>query len=438
MIFALASRNALLYLAAGLFFTACESDTATKSETDQPSQNPKKAIVAAKPAPLNVSVFLEYSGGMKGFMPLQTAANPSTEFQQRVGDLFTDTYANSAVAQRQFFLCLEDSISKPVKYQQMMAYVQGEKPKEAALGTELPDLLNAVLARPAASREVSVVVSDFIYGPKNGAPLSQIKNRIRIALVEASKAGLAIAVYAETSRFYGTFHPAVKAPKASRQLGGERLPYYIWVVGPPALVARYTRAALTRPTAQYAGFGLSLGKVPAVAVLTGLPAKSALLPTAGVSCDGMNGAACQNLDVDLDGGAPAEFTVALNISALSPAWQQPAFLAAQLHLQVAAGTTAAIVPGSLRAVAQAAGPLAGYTHTVRVRLSAVASGSTALRFVLPAPDALPGWVGQWSTENDNQPAPRTYRLTEVLAGVRASYPAALPPVFTAVLTLNKE
>jgi hypothetical protein len=83
--------------------------------------------------------------------------------------------------------------------------------------------------------------------------------------------------------------------------------------------------------------------------------------------------------------------------------------------------------------------LQAYTHTLRLHLSDFPKSGGQLRLTLPAP-GIPAWVAQRSTENDNQPGPvpHTYRLTEIMSGVREAFPQALPPVFTATFTLAQE
>ena len=93
-----------------------------------------------------------------------------------------------------------------------------------------------------------------------------------------------------------------------------------------------------------------------------------------------------------------------------------------------AGTTTVRVDG-----------LSGYTHTLRLHLTALPKQPAMLRISLPAPET-PAWVGAWTTQNDNQPSnpPRTYRLSEVIAGVRGALPDALPPVFSTQFTLTQD
>lgn len=402
----------------------------------QPAPGP--AATASAPAaapPLRVSVFLEYSGGMKGFVPRATAATQPTEFQTRVGRLLTETYSNPAVTGARFYILSKDTVREPVKFADLLGVVQGRQ-ERAALGTELPDILSSVLGRPGAASEVSVIISDFVYGAADKSGSSQLPNLIEVALAPVRRRGLAVAVLGEVSRYEGTFHPAVITPVTKRVLKNGHLPYYAWVVGPPAAVARYLGTVLPADAAggQQAFFGLSFPATPAAVVL---PASGPLAPSGEASISFAGATASRALDVQ-NARQGAEFTVALNLSELPAAWQQPAFLGQNLQVQLPGGA-ASLVPGGVRRLSsdeRNAAALAPYTHAVRLRLSGLPAGTSTLTLRLPAPE-VPAWVAQWSTENDNLPGPvpHTYRLAGILAGLRAAFPAAPAPVFAATFTL---
>ena len=423
---------------AGAFFGAvallssCSTEPAetTARKPAKGSQTVAENSTTAEPAPLNVSVYLEYSGGMKGFVPRGSAATQPTEFQQRIGALITETQVSPAVAARKYFLC-ENAAPKAVKFDQLRNLVQGNV-AQAALGTELPQMLDGILSQPKATEEVSVVISDFIYGPEDGSAFSQLPNLIRTAIAPVSQKQLAVAVFGEASRFYGSYFPAVKTPVPKRTLKGEKVPYYIWVIGPPTLVARYTAEVFKNAPAQQAFFGLKTS-APAFAPLLLKLADPKMKPSGSVFGEG-NGL---TMNVSED---PAEFTVGLNLKELPAAWQQSAFLAQHMQVRLPNGQ-ASLVPNSVRTLTddeQSGQPmLAPYTHLMRLRVTKLASPTATLTIALPAPET-PDWVSAWSTTNDNTPAPRTFGLDQILAGVRQSYPTPLPAVFTVQLPLKKE
>ena len=424
---------------AGLFFgsisllTACGSEPA-ETTAAKPAKGPKattEAPAATEAAPLHVSVFLEYSGGMKGFVPRGGADKPATEFQKRIGALITETQVNGAVAERKYYLC-ENAAPRPVKFTELRDVVQGEV-SQAALGTELPQMLEGILNRPKAGEEVSVVISDFIYGPARKSDFSQLPNLIRTAIAPVSRQQLAVAVFGETSRFYGSYFPAVKTPVQKRTLDGEKVPYYVWVIGPPAQVARYAAEVFKNAPAQQAFFGLKTSTPAFAPLLTKLTDPK--LKSSGGTVYAENNGLTLNPSDD-----PVDFSVGLDLKGLPAAWQNPAFLAQHLLVRLPNGQ-ASLLPNSVRPLTdeeQSGQPiLAPYTHVVRLRVSKLAAPTATLTMSLPAPET-PDWVAAWSTTNDNTPAPRTFGLDQILTGIRQSYPTTLPAVFTVQLPLKND
>ncbi|MFD2721376.1 hypothetical protein ACFST9_21855 [Hymenobacter monticola] len=424
---------------AGVFFgtvsllTACNSEPAetTASKPTKTSKATTEAPATTEAAPLRVSVFLEYSGGMKGFVPRGGADKPATEFQKRIGALITETQVNGAVAERKYYLC-ENAAPRPVKFEELRDVVQGEV-SQAALGTELPQMLEGILNRPKAGEEVSVVISDFIYGPARKSDFSQLPNLIRTSIAPVSRQQLAVAVFGETSHFYGSYFPAVKTPVQKRALNGEKVPYYVWVIGPPAQVARYAAEVFKNAPAQQAFFGLKTSTPAFAPLLTKLTDPK--LKSSGGTVYAENNGLTLNPSDD-----PVDFSVGLDLKELPAAWQQPAFLAQHLQVRLPNGQ-ASLLPNSVRPLTdeeQSGQPvLAPYTHVVRLRVSKLAAPTATLTLSLPAPET-PDWVAAWSTTNDNTPAPRTFGLDQLLTGVRQSYPTPLPAVFTVQLPLKND
>ena len=423
---------ALTALLSGCGEVADTTQTATPPAT---AAKPAPATAPDRAAPLPANVFLELSGGMRGFMPQNTTATEPTAFQQRVGQLASRTHSSPAVADAAFWLSLNKAPQK-TSYSHFREIVQGDT-HEAALGTELPAMLENILALPGAADQVNVIISDFIYGPKNQSTSALMSVSITDALAPVTKKGLAVAVLGETSRFSGNFFPAVKMPRRQVAVKGETLPYYIWVIGPPAAVGRYVNEVLppTPAATPQAYFGLTFPGVPYAAVLTQVPAGSPLAPggEGSISYDGKG--VSTKLDVS-DVTQGVDFTVALDLRQLPAAWREPVFLARGLLAEVPGGRVT-LLPGSVKLSTDP--QLSAYTHTLRLRLSNFPKTGGQLRLSLPAP-GVPAWVAQRSTQNDNQPGPvpRTYRLSEIMSGVREAFPAALPPVFTATFTLSSD
>ena len=210
LLYGLCSTSRQVFVMCGLAIglAACGDDNPPETEKAVPAAKIAAPYKEEVVTPLVVNVFLELSGGMKGFMPLNTAAMLPTAFQNRVSALASKTNSSPEVSKAQFLLGLNQT-SKAVTYNHFRDVLQGQT-KEAAKGTELPTMLENLLNSPDASNRVNVIVSDYIYGPEDAGNFTTMKPRIADALALVSKKHLAVAVIGETSRFYGTFYPAVK------------------------------------------------------------------------------------------------------------------------------------------------------------------------------------------------------------------------------------
>jgi hypothetical protein len=148
----------------------------TKMPRDNAKVAPEKgapnvaAETDAAAAPLaQVNVFLEVSGSMEGFMPKPGADASNTRFQQQVAQ-FLSELNNSSAASRKVYYRIKD---KPYRdsYQQLSGTVRGGI-KEPASSTDIPTVLDTLVSNYYAPNTVSVLISDFIYSPKNtGAPI---------------------------------------------------------------------------------------------------------------------------------------------------------------------------------------------------------------------------------------------------------------------------
>ena len=90
MLFTLASRNTLFCLAIGALFSACSGPKREDRATGSPTKEPAANVAAAKLSQINV--FVDMSGGMRGFMHANDPGRNETgsEFQRTVMDLLSD------------------------------------------------------------------------------------------------------------------------------------------------------------------------------------------------------------------------------------------------------------------------------------------------------------------------------------------------------------
>lgn len=422
-------------------------DRATEETSTEPTQTEETTTAPAKNATVNepktpaqpsqqirkVNVFLEASGGMVGFMPRGGAASSATPFQNKIAGLFTEINFNKAVGKKDYYYILEkngQSLLQKSTYNDLLKTVSAgiEKP---ALGTELPEMLEGILKESAKDNAVSVVISDFIYGPADKTKFAIIPQLIRGALNEAANKEQVISVFGFQSNFTGTFHPAVKTPVAKRQLSNVKMPYYVWVIGKQEDVLAFNQKVLKSLPEEQAHFGFNRPQ-PEFEALTKFN------PKGNVYCSSRNPeAGCKAITLDPQKDMPVEFEVGVNLENYPTPMQSSDYLKNNLVF-AGRGITGTILSVKKADAKTKANPtLEKYSHFIRVRVTEVAK-TGSLTLTLPGQE--PAWVNQWTTQNDNNPVVqpgKTFKLNEVLSGVQSLYGENSQNEFQISITFNK-
>lgn len=440
-----------LLLAGGLAFhlTSCnapgekqaEQRAAAKAKAGETTTSPSAADKTAPAGLRHLNVFVDISTGMRGFMKPTKPGEPGSQFQQTVTGLLSDVNATPGAKPTYYFVGQPTAQAPgglmPTTYDELTQTVSVGM-KNAATGTEMPEMLRQVLRLQAQNPgTVSVVISDFIYGPQDQRQVFRVKTDVKDALrAGADPAQLAVSVFASVSEFNDKFFPGNRT--APQLLKNARLPYYIWVLGAPDLVRQVNNNLLSRLDGQpQAHFNLRYA-APTYGVVTGYQAQGQWYTEAGAEGGKATGVSFTALSKK----EPAQFTVGFDLKSLPLAAQQN-FKAPQLQLDP--GNTDAQVVKTWAAGSGPAVPPAGrvYSHFAQVGLTRLpGSKAQTLRFSLAAP--MPTWVASYSTTNDSQIAsqgPKTFLLTDILTGVRdyfAAQPTATAPVFAVPVTVRHD
>ena len=411
-------KNPAFLLASALLLGGCGT-----GGTD-PTHPPAATAKAAAPALTQLSMYLDASTGMRGFMHPNAPGEPGSDFQRTVAELLSNLHDQTAARQAYYFVQestpKDPRVLRPSSYDELSSTVSTGI-KTPALGTEMPTMLREVLrgqqSQPGA---VSIIISDFIYAPPDLTQTWRVKTDVKDALSTAPAADLALSVFAGTSAFRDKFFPGNRS--RPQVLSGSRVPYYVWVLGRPAAVA--AALPLLRPLLG-AGFERLSYNLPAP-------------PAVVFEHFGNQG----TWYVSKSGNAQTQ-PLTLNFSE-RPTRQQPAEAVLGLDLSAAPATEAAELPQTLRlddggtgatlakvqktsAVAHppSSAALPAYTHLATLRLERLPGAAATLRLVLPRP-GLPAWVATYSTTNDSNLAkqgPKTFLLSELLQGVQDYYAA---------------
>ncbi|GAB2536954.1 hypothetical protein [Rufibacter soli] len=445
----------VLLLSIALVFTGCykketkleESTSQVAQEQAKPAAKPNasaaKVPVESPPATastVDVNLYLEISNGMKGFIPPPAPDKPPTAFQTRLNQLISEIQDGRYVKSKRFYLAKENNQGKPVldsvSYSTLKNTISSGI-KADVRGTPLPDMLQAALAKSMERKAVSIIISDFIHGPdpRNPGQFLSLDSDIRSSLKAAEQHNQVVAVLGATSPFYGTYHPAVKKPAVSRVLQGEEIPYYIWIVGPQQEVQVVMNKILRNLPAQQAYFGFQYPNVPFSAVLKA----SQFKPMGLVYCTNRTAQACTSVNLRPEPKEPVQFTIGLDLSQLPASMKDAGYLKQYLKLtttgaKASLGTVIAATDET-RAVPE----LSQFTHFVKVNVPALTASTGTLTLTLP--QVSPAWVGNWSTENDNNPAAapkKTYQFSKIIQGVQALYRDQNENVLSVTMKFNKE
>ena len=427
-----------------LFLSGCYTRQTEGEETEPavatPAQTERAPAVtpeAKTPEKVDVNVYLEISNGMKGFMPTAAAGKEATAFQNNLLKLISEVQDGRYVAGKGFYLAKEDAQSRPVldsvSYNTLKSYIVNGI-RDDVRGTPLPAMLQAALQKSLDQGAVSIIISDFIHGPSDQGQFISLDADIRSSLRAAEHEGLAIAMLANTSEFFGTYHPAVKKPEVRRTLNGEEIPYYIWVIGRQEEVQVVTNKVLRNLPPQQAYFGFEYEHIPYSAVLK----ERQFYPSGNIYCSSRNADPCTSVNLQPEKEEPVEFTVGLDLSGLPLSMQQADYLKKNL-IVAATGTRATMVSVAPADENIKATPdLARYTHFVRVKVPELTANSGNITVQLP--QVYPAWIDAWATANDNNPAAepkKTYQLDKIVDGVQALYRDQGEHVFRATIQFKK-
>ncbi|MCB2378707.1 hypothetical protein LGH70_13985 [Hymenobacter sp. BT635] len=425
-----------------------EAGTETPPEvppTEVPGAVAPKESTAAEVAPAaagsgplaQVNVFLEVSGSMEGFMPKTGADASNTRFQQHVAQFLSEVNRSSA-ARKTYFRIKE----KPYRdsYQQLSQTVRSGI-QQPASSTNIPTVLDTLVSGYYAPNTVNVLISDFIYSPKNAGAIPYISTDVTDALNRTQRQDLAVSVYGYSSDFRGTYYPALNA--SVKKITGccdTDIPYYFWVIGPADAVRRFDAALLEKQPAQQAHFGVGY-PTPASSLLSRFQNVGSWYYGEKDASKRAAGASYHTVAVSkVSAKEPVEFVVGLDLKTLPGLYRDVKYLKPNLQLQ-AQDTDAKItdVFAANDQTKNSSGAENQYTHFVKVRVTKLGKAARPLQLTLN--NQRPAWIGQWTTKNDsniNQAGAKTFALSSLLDGVEAvtSGEQNKAPIFTIPLTLQ--
>ncbi|MGI4735444.1 MAG: hypothetical protein ACRYG7_09715 [Janthinobacterium lividum] len=433
-------RGGLSLLAASLLlFPSCTAPGENQAETKAtaPPTAPATKAAAKATALQQVQVFVDISGGMNGFVPVNKPGDVGSEFQRTVTGLLSGVEGQKGQGIHTSYYYVKEatnqanSILQPTTYADVSQTVSSGI-RNAAKGSDLITMLREVLRQQQVQPgTVSIIVSDFIYAPTNTTNVwgGKVSADVKDALATTDPSKLAVSVFAGTSAFKGRFYPGRRT--APLTLTGQPLPYYVWVLGPAPLVAQVNHTVLSSLAGQPQVHFNASYPLPAYGAVTGYESQGGWFAVDGPPGVQVTAASAQE---------PVQFVVGFDLKKM-PRPVQQRFQASQLQLD-AANTDAKLLK-TWAAGAGPAVPAAGrpYSHFAQVRLTRLPTAQTLHLRLAPA---TPDWVAAYSTTDDSHIAEqgaKTFLLKDVLQGVTdffAGQPAATAPLFDAPLLVKPD
>ncbi|MVN75911.1 hypothetical protein GO988_06185 [Hymenobacter sp. HMF4947] len=432
-------KGGLSWLAASLLVVSgCTAPGEGQTEKQAPTP-PKTVAATASPAASalkQVQVFVDVSGGMNGFVPVNKPGDAGSEFQRTVTALLSGVEGQTGRGVRTSYYYVKEATAQSSKVLQPASYADVSQTvssgiRNAAKGSDLTTMLREVLQRQQAQPgTVSIIVSDFIYAPANTKNVwgGKVSADVKDALSVADPSKLAVSVFANTSAFRGRFYPGRRT--APETLTGQQLPYYVWVLGPAPLVAQVNRTVLGSLAGQPQVHFNATFPTPTYGAVTGYQGQGGWFAVAGPP-PGVQVTAVSAQE-------PVKFVVGFDLKNLP----QPAQAGFQT-LELDPANTDAKLLKTWAATTGPAVPAAGksYSHFAQVQLSRLPSSQTLHLRLAPA---TPSWVAAYSTTDDSrimQQGAKTFLLGSVLQGVTdffAGQPAASAPLFDAPLLVKPD
>lgn len=395
--------------------------------------------VSGTPTNFNISVFLENSASMDGYVD----AN-STVFKATMLDLLTNlenfpatdtlnlNYINSTIIPVKAAASKTDVDAFYQNLNRTNFKTQGGKRGTSDIGDVVSKILNQ-----QKTNELSVLVSDFVFSPggQNATRyLEGQRSQIRSEFVAARRKNpeLAVAILQGQAQFEGTYYDQNNKPHAN--LAAER-PYYVWLIGTSAQIQSILDSKILAQTRN--GYTNTL-VIQSAGTAVQPPFKIMYRPRIG---EFDSRALAQGVISDAQAARDDrnkgvfEFNVAANFS---NGMQDAGYFTDSTNFKLSDEKYSLKV----KPIAEQNDPsLKGFTHLLTLRTNDLKDEKLQIDVV----GKVPSWVYSSSSENDTQietdaaEADKTFGFSYLVEGVSdAFYPRSQAnPLYTIPLTIKK-
>ncbi|WP_158829313.1 hypothetical protein [Mucilaginibacter lacusdianchii] len=304
-------------LVAGLMLLHVWGCKSTQNDSgDAKTNNCLNAVLGRKVmGKYRIHLYLETSQSMFGFM----LPKKQTRFQSTVWDVASRLSNESNLEFRIFQTATRNQAPLPVELMTFQKLLNSGS-FQAGAQTDIPQILDSI-NKNWNKKTVSILISDLIFSPGDNSPalLTQITTDVRSRFYKKPWASEIIKLSSEFNfRSRSGFQP--------------NSPYYIWIIGAPNLISDVSR----RIKLGLSAFESVTHGIPETAPnYSILPFSSPVYSAMATKCEtDHNYYGYSEWDGSED---PLIIPVAINLSALPPAYQQPAYIKKNLSIECPGG-----------------------------------------------------------------------------------------------------
>jgi hypothetical protein len=348
-----------------------------------------------------INLYLETSQSMFGFM----LPKKQTRFQSTVWDVASRLSNETNSDLRIFQTATRNQAQKSIELMTFQRLLNSGS-FQAGTQTDIPQILDNITNK-WNKKTVSILISDLIFSPGDNSPalLTQITTDIRSRFYKKPWSSEIIKL---SSEFNFRSRPGYQ-PNS---------PYYIWIIGAPDLVSEVSRQIK---------LGLSAFESVTHGITENAPDYSILpyiTPVASAMATKCEADHKYYSYSEWDGAEdPMTISVAINLNAFPPAYQQPAYLKKNLNIECLGGKVS-IMSVSLKPNAKSTTDKnlifsTGATHLIKVKVEKLTRDDNAISINIQK--HAQAWINEINQNVDDPLRKRTTGFSKLVSGLDGAY-----------------
>lgn len=348
-----------------------------------------------------INLYLETSQSMFGFM----LPKKQTRFQSTVWDVASRLSNESNLDFRIFQTATRNQAPQPVELMTFQKLLNSGS-FQAGAQTDIPQILDSI-NKKWNKKTVAILISDLIFSPGDHSPalLTQITTDVRSRFYKKPWASEIIKLSSEFNfRSRSGFQP--------------NSPYYIWIIGAPNLVSDVSR----RIKLGLSAFESVTHGIPETAPnYSILPFSSSVASALATRCEtDHNYYGFSEWDGSED---PMFIPVALDLSALPPAYQHPAYIKKYLSIECPGGkvsiTSVSLKPNAKSTTDKNIISSIGATHLIKLKVERLTLDDNLISINIQK--NAQAWINEINQDVDDPLRKRTTGFSKLINGLDGAY-----------------